>query len=133
MLRVYETSDAVNQSLISKAEHWVMVLMPIKMKGKNRYIMARWIIRILIIFWRSFALRLALKVIFGRISLVSFLQHPPLSEAFWFASGTASISILFKLTRLALVFLQRKLQVKFEFAELIISGAVSSLGMLLFN
>ena len=74
-----------------------------------------------------------MKVVSGRISLVRFLQQPPLNEAFWFATGTTSVSILFKLTRLALAYLQKQLRVKFEFTELILSGAVSSLGMLLFN
>ena len=73
MIRVFEKSESVNQTLISNAEKAVAIRMPAKMKLQSKIFLAKWIIRILIIFSRAFAFRLALKIIFGKYSLVTFL------------------------------------------------------------
>lgn len=133
MINVFQKSESVNQIIISNAERAVTAIIPGKMKLLSKIMLAKWIIRILILFTRAFAFRLILKIIFGRISLVTLLQQPPLAESIRFAAGTTSISLLFTMTRTLLGFIQKMLKVKFETVELVISGAIASLGMLLFN
>lgn len=107
-------------------------LLPDEMKVKSRITAAKWAIKLLVIFLKAIAVRSAGILFANRKNLSVIFRRDTLKDLLTFATGATSIPGLFIMTRYVMQLLQKLLGCEFETLELLVSGAVSSLGISIF-
>lgn len=103
------------------------------MRAKDKKSIAKWTIKLLTVFLKAVAVRLLGIVFFNRNNLSMLLKKQTMLDILKFAIGATSIPGLFILTRSLMQLIQNMLKIKIETFELLISGAVASLGTMLFT
>ena len=87
----------------------------------------------MVIFLKAIAVRLLGMLLTNRLNIFAMLRRRTLIDLLTFAVGATSIPGLFIVTRYLMQVLQKLTNRKFETLELLISGAVASLGTCLFD
>ena len=103
------------------------------MRAQDKKNVAKWTLKLLSIFLKAVAVRLLGIVFFNRKNLSIMFTRQTLIDILKFAIGATSIPGLFILTRSIMQLIQKVLKIKIETFELLISGAVASLGTVLFT
>ena len=125
---IRETQDEMHSNAVLAVRR----MLPDEMKVRSRITAAKWAIKLLVIFLKAIAVRFAGILFANRNKLSVIFRRDTLKDLLTFAIGATSIPGLFIMTRYVMRLLQKLLNCEFETLELLVSGAVSSLGITIF-